>query len=181
VVRQCVRFLTEQRKRAVVAKRLDGPYLAGERAMLKVKQRRTADCVVSGFRYERDSRQVGSLLLGLYHDDGRLDRVGLTSSIADADRQALTRRLERLVSPPGFTGAAPGAPSRWNTERSTEWQPLKPELVAEVQYDQVTGSRFRHGTKFLRWRPDKVPRQCRLDQIERAVRRSQLIAQVLGH
>jgi len=98
------------------------------------------------------------------------------SAIADADRPALTRRLERLIGPPGFTGAAPGAPSRWSTARSTDWQPLKPRLVLEVQYDQVTGNRFRHGTKFLRWRPDKAPRQCRFDQIGRPARPSQLIA-----
>ena len=149
----------------VIAKRLDLPYLSGERAMLKVKPMRTADCVVGGFRYGSGSRQVGSLLLGLYDAQDRLDHVGFTSSIPAGERAALTRRLEALIAPPGFTGRAPGGPSRWSTERSAEWEPLRPELVAEVRYDHVTGDRFRHGTKFLRWRPDKAPSQCRFDQL----------------
>jgi ATP-dependent DNA ligase len=149
----------------VVAKRLDFPYRPGERAMLKVKRRRTADCVVGGFRYASSGRLVGSLLLGLYDSDGRLNHVGFTSGFAGIDRTALTRELEVLVAPPGFTGNAPGGPSRWATERSAAWQPLKPKLVAEVRFDQVTDGRFRHGTKFLRWRPDKAPRQCTFDQV----------------
>ncbi|WP_246691172.1 MULTISPECIES: ATP-dependent DNA ligase [unclassified Mesorhizobium] len=149
----------------VVAKRLDDPYRPGERAMIKVKRLRTADCVVGGFRYLADSRDVGSLLLGLYNDDGRLDHVGFTSTIAREDRKDLTRRLEGLRAPPGFTGKAPGGPSRWSTERSGQWEPVRPELVAEVRFDHVTGDRFRHGTKFLRWRPDKDPRQCTFEQI----------------
>lgn len=151
----------------VIAKRLDGVYQPGERAMLKVKKQRTADCVVGGFRYERNSRLVGSLLLGLYNGEGKLDHVGFTATLHDQDREALTRRLEGLVMPPGFSGNAPGGPSRWSTERSAEWQPLRPELVVEVRYDHVTGDRFRHGTRFLRWRPDKAPRQCTFDQIGR--------------
>jgi ATP-dependent DNA ligase len=149
----------------VVAKRLDGPYVPGERAMLKIKRMRTADCVVGGFRYERDSKLVGSLLLGLYDDAGKLDHVGFTSTITDAERPALTRKLEKLAGGSGFTGDAPGGPSRWSDGRSAEWTPLKPELVAEVRYDHVTGDRFRHGTKLLRWRPDKAPRQCTLAQL----------------
>jgi ATP-dependent DNA ligase len=149
----------------VVAKRLDGPYLAGERAMIKVKRLRTADCVVGGFRYATGSRMVGSLLLGLYDADGKLNHVGFTSTISDEERPALTRRLEALRQPPGFTGKAPGGPSRWSTERSGEWQPIRPELVVEVRFDHVTGDRFRHGTKLMRWRPDKWPRQCSFDQI----------------
>jgi ATP-dependent DNA ligase len=149
----------------VVAKRIDQPYQPGERAMVKVKRLRTADCVVGGFRYLSGSRQVGSLLLGLYDGEGRLDHVGFTSTIANEDRAALTRKLEALRAPPGFTGKAPGGPSRWSTERSGEWEPLKPELVAEVRFDHITGDRFRHGTKFLRWRPDKAPRQCTFEQI----------------
>ena len=121
--------------------------------MLKVKQHHTADCVVGGFRYGTGSREVGSLLLGLYDDAGKLDHVGFTSTISSRERQAVTKRLEALISPPGFTGKAPGGPSRWSTERSGEWQPLKPKLVVEVQYDQITGDRFRHGTKLIRWRP----------------------------
>jgi ATP-dependent DNA ligase len=150
----------------IIAKRRDAPYAAGERtAMQKWKLLRTADCVVGGFRYGRKSPLVGSLLLGLYDDDGRLNHVGFTSSIKDAEKPGLTRRLEALVAPPGFTGRAPGGPSRWSTDRSGDWQPLRPELVAEVCYDHVSGGRFRHGTTFLRWRPDKAPAQCRMSQI----------------
>jgi ATP-dependent DNA ligase len=149
----------------VVAKPLGEPYHFGERAMIKVKCLRTADCVVGGFRYGTGSTEVGSLLLGLYNDRGLLDHVGFTSTIARADRPELTRKLEALIEPPGFTGNAPGGPSRWSTERSTEWQPLRPELVAEVRYDHVSDGRFRHGTKLMRWRPDKAPRQCTYEQI----------------
>lgn len=149
----------------VVAKLLEDEYRPGERAMVKVKRLRTADCVVGGFRYLAKSREVGSLLLGLYNDQGQLDHVGFTSTIAEEDRSKLTTQLEALRSPPGFTGKAPGGPSRWSTERSGQWEPLRPELVAEVRFDHVTGDRFRHGTKFLRWRPDKHPMQCTVEQI----------------
>jgi ATP-dependent DNA ligase len=149
----------------VVAKLVGDEYRPGERAMVKVKHLRTADCVVGGFRYLEKSQEVGSLLLGLYNEQGQLDHVGFTSTIAQDDRKSLTRELESLRSPPGFTGKAPGGPSRWSTERSGDWQPLRPELVAEVRFDHVTGERFRHGTKFLRWRPDKDPRQCTFEQI----------------
>jgi len=152
----------------VVAKRLDLPYRSGERdGMIKVKRRRTADCVVGGFRYSSRGREAGSLLLGLYDDDGLLHHVGFTSSIPASLRRALTEKLEHLIAPPGFTGRAPGGPSRWSTERSAEWKPLRPELVAEVEYDHVSGGRFRHGTKFLRWRPDKPPERCTMDQLRR--------------
>jgi ATP-dependent DNA ligase len=152
----------------VMAKRLDLPYRSGERdGMIKVKRRRTADCVVGGFRYGSRGRQVGSLLLGLYDEDGLLHHVGFSSSLPTEVRRGLTERLERLVEPPGFTGRAPGGPSRWSTERSAEWRPLRPELVVEVEYDHMSGGRFRHGTRFLRWRPDKAPRQCTMQQIER--------------
>jgi len=150
----------------VIAKRADLPYQSGESTgMQKFKRMRTADCVVGGFRYGSSDRSVGSLLLGLYDDAGLLHHVGFSSNIKASDRPALTRRLEKLKSPPGFTGRAPGGPSRWSTERSGEWEPLAPELVAEVQYDHFSGDRFRHGTKFLRWRPDKKPRQCTLAQV----------------
>ena len=165
----------------VIAKRVDGPYLPGERAMLKVKLQRTADCVVGGFRYGTDSRQVGSLLLGLYDAQARLDHVGFTSSIANAERRALTKRLEALVASPGFTGKAPGSPSRWSTERSVDWVPVKPKLVVEVRYDQVTGDRFRHGTKLVRFRPDKAPRQCTLEQLKPPARPPKLVAKLLGY
>jgi ATP-dependent DNA ligase len=149
----------------VIAKRLDGPYLPGERAMLKVKRLRTADCVVGGFRYAKDAPLVASLLLGLYNDRGQLDHVGFTATISKAERPALTRKLEALAGGEGFTGKAPGGPSRWTTDRTAEWTPLRPELVVEVRYDHVTGERFRHGTRLLRWRPDKAPRQCTFEQI----------------
>ena len=162
----------------VVAKRRDGVYLAGERAMLKIKQLRTADCVVGGFRYGTGSKEVGSLLLGLYNAAGKLDHVGFTSAIAAEDKAALTGELEALAGGPGFTGDAPGGPSRWSTERSGEWQPLRHELVAEVRYDQVTGKRFRHGTKFLRWRPDKAPEQCRFDQLQHEAPPAELVSEL---
>ncbi|HEY0647100.1 ATP-dependent DNA ligase [Phenylobacterium sp.] len=150
----------------VVAKRLDGPYVPGERAMLKIKTIRTAECVVGGFRYAEGTKVAGSLLLGLYDAAGLLHHVGFTSTIKHADRPALTEKLVKLKGE-GFTGDAPGGPSRWSTERTAEWVPLKPELVVEVAYDQVTGGRFRHGTRLVRWRPDKAPRQCTMEQIRR--------------
>ena len=149
----------------VIAKPLEPPYAPGERAMIKVKRLRTADCVVGGFRYESEKQEVGSLLLGLFDNAGRLNHVGFTSTITDAERPALTRRLEALREPPGFTGKAPGGPSRWSTERSGHWEPLKPDLVVEVRFDHVTGDRFRHGTKLVRWRPDKAPRHCTMEQL----------------
>jgi ATP-dependent DNA ligase len=167
-LRTAQRWLNHRRKSldGVVAKRLDLAYLPGARAMLKVKCRRTADCVVGGFRFESGRRLVGSLLLGLYDAKGLLHHVGFTSAIPQAQKPDLTKRLEGLISPPGFTGDAPGGPSRWSTERSAAWQPLRPELVVEVVYDHVTGGRFRHGTKLVRWRPDKAPMQCTCDQLE---------------
>jgi ATP-dependent DNA ligase len=158
----------------VVAKRLDQPYRFGERAMVKVKQLRTADCVVGGFRYSEKRPELGSLLLGLYDDEGLLHHVGFTSGIPAKDRPALTKKLEALIDPPGFTGNAPGGPSRWSTERSGQWKPLKPELVVEVRYDQVTGRRFRHGTALLRWRPDKAPKQCTFEQLAPELKPSQI-------
>jgi ATP-dependent DNA ligase len=158
----------------VIAKRADQDYRSGERAMIKVKQQRTADCVVGGFRYAEKRKEVGSLLLGLYDDQGLLNHVGFTSAIPAKERPELTRKLEKLVDPPGFTGSAPGGPSRWNTERSMAWEPLKPVLVVEVRYDQVTGRRFRHGTGFVRWRPDKDPKQCTFQQLAPELKPSEL-------
>jgi ATP-dependent DNA ligase len=158
----------------VIAKRVDLEYRSGERAMVKVKQQRTADCVVGGFRYAEKKPVVGSLLLGLYDKDGLLHHVGFTSAIPAKERPALTKKLEELIEPPGFTGSAPGGPSRWNTERTAQWEPLRPVLVVEVRYDQVTGRRFRHGTGFLRWRPDKDPKQCTFDQLAPELRPSEL-------
>jgi ATP-dependent DNA ligase len=151
----------------IVAKRRDLPYRAGARdGMQKIKNYRSADCVVGGFRYNEGKPMVGSLLLGLYDRKGLLHHVGFTSTIKREDKPALTKRLEKLVAPPGFTGNAPGGPSRWSTRRSGEWQPLKPELVVEVCYDHFAGERFRHGTRLMRWRPDKAPRQCTMDQVK---------------
>src|SRR5207248_7860419 len=152
----------------VIAKRRDLEYRSGDRTgMQKIKFLRTADCVVGGFRYASKSRVIGSLLLGLYDEEGRLDHVGFCSSLKTEQRRELTPKLESLIRPPGFTGSAPGGPSRWSTERTGEWQPLQPKLVVEVEYDHVSGERFRHGTRFVRWRPDKAPRQCTFEQIER--------------
>jgi ATP-dependent DNA ligase len=152
----------------VVAKRRDLEYQSGNRTgMQKIKKLRTADCVVGGFRYLEKKPLVGSLLLGLYDKQGKLDHVGFTSSISAKDRPGLTKKLKKLIKPPGFTGKSPGGPSRWSTKRSAEWEPLDPNLVVEVQFDHFTGGRFRHGTKFLRWRPDKSPEQCTQKQVER--------------
>jgi ATP-dependent DNA ligase len=151
----------------VIAKRRELNYRSGERSgMQKIKNYRSADCVVGGFRYNEGSSVVGSLLLGLYDNAGLLQHVGFTSSIKREDKPALTKKLEPLIGPPGFTGNTPGGPSRWSTKRSGEWVPLKPKLVVEVCYDHFTGDRFRHGTRLLRWRPDKAPRQCTLDQVK---------------
>jgi ATP-dependent DNA ligase len=151
----------------VIAKQLDTRYASGERgAMVKVKNIRSADCVVGGFRYASGARLIGSLLLGLYGEDGLLDHVRFTSAFKTSERRALTKRFEALKKPPGFTGNAPGGPSRWSTDRTGEWEPVDPKIVVEVAYDHFTGGRFRHGTKILRWRPDKAPKQCTVDQVE---------------
>jgi len=151
----------------IIAKRLGAVYASGERtAAVKVKQIRTADCVVGGFRYGRSTNVVGSLLLGLYGKDGLLHHVGFTSAFEASERRALTKKFEALKKPPGFTGSSPGGLSRWSTDRSGQWEPVDPKVVVEVAYDHFTGGRFRHGTKFLRWRPDKDPRQCTMDQVK---------------
>jgi ATP-dependent DNA ligase len=151
----------------VIAKQLDVPYASGERtAMVKVKQIRTVDCVVGGFRYASGARVLGSLLLGLYDDAGLLHHVGFTSAFKATEKRELTDKFEALKKAPGFTGNAPGGPSRWSTERSGEWEPVEPKTVVEVTYDHFTGGRFRHGTKIVRWRKDKAPHQCTLNQVE---------------
>ena len=151
----------------VIAKQLDLPYQSGNRdGMQKMKSMRTAECVIGGFRYASKGKVVGSFLLGLYDDGGLLHHVGFTSNMPNAEKPAITKKLEALIKAPGFTGQAPGGPSRWSTARSSEWQPLAPKLVVEVQYDHFSGGRFRHGTSFLRWRPDKPPRQCTIAQVE---------------
>jgi ATP-dependent DNA ligase len=166
----------------VIAKRLDLPYQSGNRdGMQKIKNFRSADCVIGGFRYAtkelNGKKVVGSLLLGLYDDGGLLHHVGFTSAIKQQDKSALTAKLEPLVAKPGFTGNAPGGPSRWSTERSALWCPLKPKLVVEIAYDHFSGDRFRHGTSILRWRPDKNPKQCTFDQLkQKAVNPMKLLA-----
>ena len=150
----------------IIAKRRAAAYASGERTeMVKVKNIRTADCVVGGFRYASGSKLIGSLLLGLYDDAGLLHHVGFTSAFKSEDKRALTKKFEALRKPPGFTGNAPGGPSRWSTERSGQWEPVDPKIVVEVTYDHFTGDRFRHGTKIVRWRKDKAPRQCTMDQV----------------
>ena len=158
----------------VIAKRRDAPYRPGERAMLKVKQRRTADCVVGGVRYDGHGQAVASLLLGLYDEEGLLDHVGFVSGLSQAHKEKLVETVAPLMGGVGFTGKAPGGPSRWNGGREAPWVRLAPELVVEVLYDQVTGDRFRHGARFLRWRPDKAPRQCTFEQLVPPVAPSRL-------
>lgn len=151
----------------VIAKRRDFDYRAGERTgMQKIKNIRSVDCVIGGFRYNEGRRVVGSLLLGLYDNEGLLHHVGFTSTIKEAEKPALTEKLKPLIGPPGFTGNTPGGPSRWSTKRSDAWVAVKPKLVVEVSYDHFSGDRFRHGTRLLRWRRDKAPRQCTLDQLK---------------
>jgi ATP-dependent DNA ligase len=178
----------------IVAKALDRPYAEGRREMVKVKHRRTVDCVVGGYRLHKDGRRVGSLLLGLYDSSGELHFNGHCSSFSDREAAALLEALQSLrpgseaagLGPPaGFGEHArhPGAPSRWSGARvrasadaglpakgagpGEDFVPVAPLLVIEVSYDQLTGDRFRHATRFERWRPDKDPRQCTMDQLER--------------
>lgn len=151
----------------VIAKRLDLEYRSGARdGMQKVKNLRTADCVVGGFRWASSGNVVGSLLLGLYDKQGLLHHVGFCSSFTEAEKQDLTKLLKPLIKPPGFTGNKPGGPSRWSTKKTSEWEPLRTKLVGEFRYDHFTGGRFRHGTKFMRWRPEKKPKQCGFEQVQ---------------
>ncbi len=155
----------------VMAKRLGEPYHSGDReGMVKVKHLKTADCVVGGFRYGAGTGSVGSLLLGVYDEEGRLVFIGHSSSIRKTERDALTKRLQALSAENPFEVRVPGGPSRWATEKSGEWEPVRPELVCEVEYDYFSQGRFRHGSKFLRWRPDKDPRSCTMDQVRPSAR-----------
>ena len=129
--------------------------------MQKIKNYRSADCVVGGFRYGEGRNSSARFCSASTTTQGLLHHVGFTSSIKRDDKPALTKKLEKLIGPPGFTGNAPGGPSRWSTKRSAEWQPLKPKLVVEVCYDHFSGDRFRHGTQLMRWRPDKALRNAR--------------------
>jgi ATP-dependent DNA ligase len=150
----------------VVAKRLEMAYQSGNRhGMQKVKVERTAECVVGGFRYAAKERVVGSFLLGLYDDEGVLHHCGFCASFNAQMKQELLAVVEPLRGGGGFTGAAPGGPSRWANERTGEWEALTPTLVVEIGYDHFSGGRFRHGTRFIRFRPDKDPRACTYDQV----------------
>ena len=164
----------------VMAKRLDAPYRAGERTMIKIKHSRTADCVIAGFRWHKNGAgtMIGSLLLGLYDDHGTLHHVGVTSAFTNVVRKQLVEELaplrkNALEGHPWRDWAEaqegqrmPGATSRWNRGKDLSWQPLRPERVCEVAYDHMQGTRFRHGAHFVRWRPDKRPQDCRYDQLE---------------
>jgi ATP-dependent DNA ligase len=148
----------------VIAKR-DLPYAFGSRdAAFKIKRNYTADCVVGGFRVKADGT-IASLLLGLYDDDVKLHHVGFVGSMSSAERQRAATLLRPIVEPPGFTGASPGGPSRWRRAENAEWFPVRPEIVVEVAFDHVTGYRFRHAARLLRWRPEKPPHQCTMDQL----------------
>ncbi|HEY3997543.1 MAG TPA: ATP-dependent DNA ligase [Candidatus Xenobia bacterium] len=159
----------------VVAKDVRQPYAPGRRIMVKVKHQRTADCVVGGFRWLRghEGKAVGSLLLGLYDDDGVLHHVGHTSSFKAAEKQALVGRLEPYRDPTGSasygSGRTPGGPSRWRSDVDQQWESLRPELVCEVAFEHLQGDRFRHAATFSRWRPDKPPRDCNYHQLEATV------------
>jgi ATP-dependent DNA ligase len=155
----------------VIAKRTDLPYQGGNReGMQKIKRYRSADCVIGGFRYgeklQAGRKVVGSLLLGLYDAEGLFHHVGFSSGIKTKDKPALTDKLEAITTDRSFSGNMPGGPSRWSTKRSSVWQPVKPRFVVEISYDHFTGGRFRHGTTILRWRRDKRPKQCTMDQLK---------------
>lgn len=147
----------------VVAKRVDGTYVEGKREMMKVKHKRTADCVVIGYRVHKSGTGLGSMLLGLY-DDGNLHMVGGAGAFSDKQRIELQHMFEPMRLDPDKPSA--GEPTRWRSEKSGEWIPIRPELVAEVAYDQMENHRFRHTVKFLRWRPDRDPASCGHDQLE---------------
>jgi ATP-dependent DNA ligase len=152
----------------IIAKRRDLPYCSGNReGMQKIKHHRSVDCVVGGFRYLQDKPVIASLLLGLYDSEKRLNHVGFTSGFAAKERPRITEVVEQFKGGEGFSGRAPGGPSRWNGGAAKKWEPLSPKLVVEVSYDHFTDERFRHGTKFLRWRPDKNPKRCVMDQVDR--------------
>lgn len=166
--RSWLRELAEYGCDGIIAKMKDEPYHSGDRdGMFKIKRMRTAECVVGGFRYAaKKEKGVGSLLLGLYNTAGQLDHVGFCSSFTAQQRLELVKKLAALQDGPGFTGKSPGGPSRWNNGQPSEFVSLKPKLVVEVQYDHLSNGRFRHGTKFLRWRPDKAPKQCTFEQLK---------------
>jgi ATP-dependent DNA ligase len=153
----------------IVAKKLDGTYVEGKRDMIKIKHRRSVDCVVGGYRIHKDGGKIGSILLGLYNDDGELHFIGHCSGFSNADRVEILNLLEEIRSEDSFGEEVrrPGADSRWSSGKDLSWIPVTPGVVAEVSYDQLTGARFRHATRFERWRPDKDAAECTMDQLER--------------
>ena len=157
----------------IIAKDLEAAYASGERsAAIKVKRMRTADCVIGGYRTSKDGKAIGSLLLGLYHEDGTFDYVGFTSGFSASEKESLLKQLQDARAASAFTGRSPGGPSRWSRGMETEWFPVEPKIVLEVEFDHVSGGRFRHGTRPLRFRPDKAPRQCTIDQLQQPRGRS---------
>lgn len=153
----------------IVAKPLGQPYLAGKRAMIKVKHRRTVDCVVGGYREHKDGGMVGSILLGLYDADSQLAFVGHCSGFSNHDRVDILDQLSQIRADESFGSEVrvPGAESRWSAGKDLSWVPVKPGVVVEVSYDQIENGRFRHATRFHRWRPDKDPKTCTTDQLTR--------------
>ncbi len=150
----------------VVAKNPEGAYEPGERRWVKIKHLRTVDCVVGGYRVAKDGKGIGSLLLGLYDSDGALHHVGHTSSFDAAERRAILEQLQPLVGGESFGhGRTPGGPSRWQSSADSAWTSVSPELVCEVSFDHLQSGRFRHASRFLRWRPDKAPKSCDFDQL----------------
>ena len=152
----------------IVAKSLAGPYVEGKREMLKFKHRRGVDCVIGGYRVHKDGDKIGSLLLGLYTDDGDLAFIGHCSGFTSHDRVDLLARFEALRTSDSFGDCArrPGAESRWSSGKDLSWVPVRPGVVVEISYDQLTGNRFRHATRFERWRPDEDPTDCTFDQLD---------------
>lgn len=153
----------------IIAKKPHLTYQPGKRSMIKIKHRRTIDVVVGGFREHKDGGKIGSLLLGLYNKDGDFHFIGHCSGFPDVDRVEIYERFMELQTDDSFdeTARAPGSPSRWSSGKDNSWTPVQPGVVVEVSYDQLEGDRFRHASRFHRWRPDKDASQCTMDQLER--------------
>ena len=155
----------------IICKRDDGVYVEDKRLWIKWKHRRDCDCVVGGYRVHKDGDKIGSILLGLYNDEGELHFIGHCSGFSDHDRVALLEQCEQLRTDASFGGEAetrvPGGQSRWSAGKDLSWIPVTPGVVVEVSYDQLEGARFRHATRFQRWRSDKLPEECTMDQLQR--------------
>lgn len=152
----------------IVAKNLGGPYVEGKREMIKLKHRRSVDCVVGGYRVHKDGDKIGSLLLGLYAQNGSLAFIGHCSGFSNVDRVDLLVKFEALKQDESFGQdvRSPGGQSRWSAGKDLSWIPVRPGVVIEISYDQITGDRFRHATRFENWRPDKDPQDCTFDQLD---------------